>query len=411
MKSRIEDRNIWLIYGATLLLALAYGISISVLGLFLDAKGYGKGDIGTLAAWFAGGIAALALPMGGLIRRFSARRTLTVALFGYAVVVTAFPFLPNYWSIAAVRVVDGAFSVGVWVSSETILLSRSGKTNKAFVTSLYAIAMAAGYVIGPVISTLVVGASTMTAAFVTAGGFAVLAGLAVLLRLDPDVQHEPEPSGESDEGSASASGGGSKTPWYTLLYNIKTSCFATFSYGYFQASVVLFLPIYLVSEKHMTPENTILVPAFFAAGMLLFSNVAGRMGDRFGHLLIMRSLGMVGTVMVLGFVFLQSYVPMMIAVFIAGASLASISPVSLALQGVVTPRPDLHRANAMYNVFYAIGMLLGPPTSSAVYELFGPNVMLYHLTGLWTAFVLMTAVFYRDDPRARRAPVLSTPSP
>ncbi len=183
-----------------------------------------------------------------------------------------------------------------------------------------------------------------------------------------------------------------------LVWRIKTSCFATFSYGYFQASVVLFLPLFLVESKNIAPETTILIPAFFAAGMLLFSNAAGRLGDRLGHLLVMRGLGALGLTMILGFVFLRTFPPMAVAVFVAGATLASISPVSLAFQGVVTPRQDYSRANSIYNMFYAAGMLVGPPLSSMIFRQFGGEAMLYHLAALWLAFVVFATVFATDDP-------------
>jgi MFS family permease len=92
---------------------------------------------------------------------------------------------------------------------------------------------------------------------------------------------------------------------------------------------------------------------------------------------------------------------MAVAVFIAGATLASISPVSLALQGVVTAKHDYSRANAIYNVFYAVGMLLGPPVSGLVLQRFGGAAMLYHLAALWMAFVIFTTVFASDDPAHR----------
>ena len=38
-----------------------------------------------------------------------------------------------------------------------------------------------------------------------------------------------------------------------------------------------------MKSKGVTKEQTILIPAFFAAGMLLFSNYAGRLGDRRGR--------------------------------------------------------------------------------------------------------------------------------
>jgi MFS family permease len=364
---RIRDPNIRLVYLAVLLLGTAYGISIAVIALHLDARGFSKSDIGQLAAFFASGIAAMSLPVGLLLRRFSAKTTLTASLLGYAVTVGAFPLLHDYWSIAFARFFDGAFSVGIWVSCETVLLLRADEDNKAYVTSLYAVAIAIGY---------------------------------VLARLDPD------PPGSHDARGPAGAGGhgrraGSGSPTLELVARIKTSCFATFAYGYFQASVVLFLPLYLVESKGIPRQTTILVPAFFAAGMLLFSNAAGRLGDRVGHLLVMRALGTIGLAMILGFVFLDTFPPMAVAVFVAGATLASISPVSLALQGVVTAKHDYSRANAIYNVFYAAGMLLGPPISGAVLQRFGGAAMLYHLAALWMAFVVFTTVFATDDPAHR----------
>lgn len=411
MLSRIPDRNIWLIDGAIFLLGLGYGITLSILALFLDARGFEKAQIGSLAAWFALGIVCLSMPMGHLIRRFSARTTLVASLAGYAVAVAVFPFLPSYAAMAADRFVDGACSVGIWVSCETVLLTRADRHNKAFVTSLYAIAMALGYVFGPLVAKLLVIFWPPSWAFVVAGVIAAMASGMIHLRLDPDVAghgHDaPRPPGanadvESEPAASSLA----------VFRRIKTSCFATFAYGYFQSSVVLFLPLYLVEHKGITKDQTILIPAFFAVGMLGFSNVAGRLGDRYGHLLLMRGLAVVGTLMILGFVFLDQYAAMCAAVFVAGASLASISPVSLALQGVITEPSDLSRSNAVYNVFYAGGMLLGPTISSWIYQTRGGVPMLYHLVAMWSAFIVFSVVFAADDPavaRRRAAALLLLP--
>jgi MFS family permease len=423
MRGRIPDRNIWLIYATIFLLGLAYGISISLVAIYLDERGYSKEDIGLLGSVFAVGLMALALPMGALIRRLSARALLVATLFGYAATVTAFPFLPGYRSIIAVRFLDGAFSVGVWVSCETILLSRAGRKDKAFVTSLYAIAIALGYAVGPVIAYGIVARWGKPAAFVTSGVLAAAATALVLARLDPDVAggHEEgaaPPAAAVASGEAGAEGGapakgaaagtapyGPPTPGATVFWRIKTSCLATFSYAYFQASVVLFLPIYLMQEKHVAQRSTILVPAAFAAGMLLFSIVAARLGDRFGHLAMMRLLAVVGTLMIAGFVFLDSFALMLVAVFIAGSTLATISPVSLALQGVITAPRDLSRSTALYNLFGAAGMLLGPLFSSRIFQARGGVPMLWHLAAMWGVFVVLTVVFFRDDPavEGRRA--------
>jgi MFS family permease len=391
--SRVRDPNIRLIYLAVLLLGTAYGMAIAVLALHLDARGFTKAHIGELAAFFASGIVAMSLPVGALLRRLSAKATLTASLLGYAITVGLFPLLRGFGAIAFARFLDGAFSVGIWVSCETILLMRADEDNKANVTSLYAMAVAIGYVVGPLAAKPLAHVLSISAAFFVAAGIAAFSGLLVLARLDrdPPASHLAASDGASGEVSA---------PAIVLLARIKTACFATFAYGYFQASVVLFLPLYLVENKGIARETTILIPAFFAGGMLAFSNAAGRLGDRVGHLRVMRGLGALGLAMILAFVLLDSFPPMALAVFVAGATLASISPLSLALQGVVTRKHDYSRANAIYNVFYAAGMLLGPPTSSLVFRHFGGAAMLYHLAGLWMAFVVFATVFAADDPAA-----------
>jgi MFS family permease len=395
---RIPDRNIWVIYATVVLLGVAYGTSIAVLAVHLDAHHIPKLAMGGLAAAFAFGIIVFSLPAGWLVQRLGARTTLAVGLGGYALAVTSFPFLGTLTGLTAARFFDGASSVCVWVAAETALLARSDKTNKGLVMSLYAISLALGYVIGPLLASYVVGHHGTGAAFLVAGGLAVLAALVVRTQLDPDRAHGAHGAhGAHDAGEGGAPA--ARASAASLLWRTKTSCFATFSYGYFQASVVLFLPLFLIESKHVPAERTILVTAFFAGGMLVMSSWAGRLGDRHGHLLVMRALGGLGGAMVACFVLLSSFPWMCAAVFVSGATLASISPVSLALQGVVTPRAELGRANALYNAAYAAGMLLGPPVSSLLFTRYGGEVMLFHLAALWAGFVALTVLFAADDPQ------------
>jgi MFS family permease len=410
LTDRIRDPNIIRVYIATLLLGIAYGMALSRIALLLGTRGFDEGAIGTLGAWFAGGILALSLPMGHLIQRFSAKRTLVAALAGYAVTVTVFPFLPSYGAIAAVRVIDGACSVGVWVSSETILLARSNRDNKAFVTSLYTNTMAVGYILGPLAAFGLVSITPDWAIFVIAGVLALSSSAYAALRLDAKLPEGAELHGaaapdpdSSDAAVPAAPGAPAELTGLGVLRRIRNSCYATFAYGYFQSSVVLFLPLYMTSEKGIAEKQTTLNTAFFAAGMLLFANFFGRIGDRHGHLKMMRLLATVGMSMILGFVFLDRFEPMAIAVFVAGATLASMSPLSLALQGVAVSTRDYPRANAYYNAFYGAGMLLGPPISGYLFAQRGGAAMLYHLAALWLGFVLCTILWYRDDPAARRS--------
>ncbi len=396
MLRKIRDRDIWVIYAAVLLLSVAYGTAISVLAIHLDGQGLPRERMGWLAAAFALGIVSFSVPAGGFVQRFGAKTTMLVALLGYAVCITAFPFPRSLGLLAAVRFLDGACSAAIWVSAETALLARADKEHRGFVMSLYAIAMAIGYVVGPGISAAVVANWGTRSSFFAAGAIACLSALVVATKLGRIEAQEAA----HEEGEPLAE---TKTRAFLVFWRVKTSCFATFAYGYFQSSVVLFLPLYLVGSKGVAPERTILVTGFFAAGMLAMSTWASRMGDRHGHLLVMRVLGTIGAAMVASFVFLPSFELMCGAVFVAGATLAAISPMSLALQGVVSERRDLGRANAYYNAAYAVGMLIGPPISGVLFTQSGGAAMLFHLAALWVSFVVLTIVFAADDPRSRAA--------
>jgi MFS family permease len=389
------------LYATTLPFGIACGISIGLTSVHLNDRGFTKSDIGLLALFFGAGLVLFALPIGTLIRRFSAERILAASLVGYAACLVAFPFATTFGQIAGVRFVDGAFTIGIWVSSETVLLAQARREHKAHLTTLYAIWLASGYVIGPLTAMGMAYFVSSTIAFSVAGLFALGAGVYVALQMPP--APPVEGSGEESHGEKSAAGEGEQLSGATILWRIKTSCFAAFSYGYFQAAVVIFLPLYLMASKGIAEKRTIVLPALFCLGMMLFSNVAGRVADRVGHLRAVRVLSAIGLVCVLGFVFLDNYWLMLLVVFGTGGSFASMSPVALALTGVIVEPRDYSRANSIYNMFYAAGILLGPIVASQIFQRYGGMAMLYHHVAMWGAFVLFTVVFMYDDPAARRA--------
>jgi MFS family permease len=396
---RITDRAIWVVYISILSLGIAYGVAISRLGLYLENRGFSKPEVGDLAIWFAFGIAATAIPSDKLIRRFGPKAMLVAGLTAYAVTVATFPFMTTPTLVGLSRFLDGAFSVVVWVSSETILLARAPRKDKAFYTSIYAISLALGYVIGPVIAWGMTHFVDAKICFHVAGAIAGLTALFVVITMPKGIQLETEENANEPSGDAPAKAESLSTG--EIFSRIKTSCFATFSYGYFQASIVLFMPAYAMEMKGMRESETILAPAFFAGGMLLLSNYAARLGDRYGHLFMMRVLGIIGLAAILILLPSHGAIALFVLIFIAGASLASVSPVSLALQGLVIPPRDMSRAGGLYNASYGLGMLVGPRISAEIYSRFGGDAMVVQFGVLWVVFVVFTIAYRRDDPRVR----------
>ncbi len=265
------DPILRVVFATILLLGIAWGAIISVIGKFLEAASFSKTESATLNVCFAGGLVVMALPAGRLIRRLGGRAVLILGLLGYAVVTTAFPFVPKTMlSYGLVRFFDGAFSVNVLVTAETIVLSRSPADRKGYYTSIYALLIALGWVIGSIIAGAVVPHFGRWSAFATAGAFGVIAAVDVALRLPQGAERPREGEDTAPSSSSKPLGTGE------IFARIKTCCLSNFSYGYFQASTGLFLPLYLTSEKHFTDDQTLVVPAFFAGGMVICASCQPR---------------------------------------------------------------------------------------------------------------------------------------
>ncbi len=400
-----RDQCIRVMYAAALVLGIGYGMAVSSTPIQLRESGFGKLSPGLVQGLFAAGVIALSTVMGSLVRRYSARVVLCWSHLGYAVAIGIFPCCRTLLSVGAARFADGAFTAGVLVASETLLLSRSDDENRGVVMSVYGMTLAVGYVLGPVAAKVILWGVSLDAVFFAASALATVAGGILFLGL------KGEPKGEVAGGAIGNIGHIGRSVAQPqpqpagrgrgLLWRIKTACFSTFAFGYFQAAATLNLPIFFMVSRGIPKEDAILLPTYFAAGMLVFSSLVSRLADRVGRLFVMRLLGATGALMVATFAFVHSWRALSVAIFVAGATLASLSPVALAMQAHIAGRHELARANAIYNTFYAVGLLAGPPTSSLIYARFEPNTLVWHLVALWGAFVAFTIVFFRDDPRAR----------
>lgn len=403
----LRDSNIRTAYAVCGMTGTAYGMVTAVVAVYLNKfRGIDELTIGELAMFFSIGIAAFSVPMGLLIKKLSPRTMLSVALLGYAAATAIFPFLLTFGGLAAARGLDGAFSVGVWVSLETILLMRTSSAHRGLITSLYTISMAVGYGVGAVFGWIIMLTYPMPMVFVSAGLFASLAALVAYVFLDRDIR----PIAGSDHAVEEALKQRPETPAVVaaerpsilrLYWKIKTACVPTFCYGYFQASLVLFLPLFLIEARQVPKEDTSLLVASFSIGMAASVVFIGRFGDRFGHLKTVRTLVALGVLLTASLVYLPTYALVAGVVLLAGASLAPIWPLSLALQSLIVDPRDYSRSNALLNGSYGLGTLAGPLMSGYLFKHHGGEAMFLHVAGLWALALLATILFRRDDPSFR----------
>ncbi len=397
------------LFYSAFLFGLACGVSLALTPLLIEGE-FGKASLGPLAVANALGIVAFAIPASWLAKHVSPKNALVVFLASYAVFDGCLPFVHGEYAVAGVRFFDGACSVGVWICSETLLLAqtRLNERDKANLTSQYAVWLASGYVGGSIVANLTNAHGGAVLAYPVSAAIAALGALyvAIFIHVPHTTTHAAGLADEAIRGGEPAlpdAKVAAEMSLPSLLVRIRCSVFAAFAYGYFQAAVVIFLPIYLMENKGIAENKVTLLPGIFCLGMLLVSNPVGRLADRFGHLLVMRVLAGFGLCMVLGFVALSDWRAMHAAVFLAGASLAAMSPIALALVGFVVPAHQYSRANGIYNLFYASGILMGPPISGWIFTRFGGPAMLEQLTALWAAFAIFAWVNAGDDPAHARA--------
>lgn len=397
----LRDRNIRTAYVVCGMTGTAYGMVTAVVAVYLNkVRHIDELVIGELAMFFSFGIAACSVPMGLLIKRLSPRTMLALALLGYAGATALFPFMQTFTGLATARGLDGAFSVGVWVSLETILLMRTTTQHRGLITSLYTISMAFGYGAGSIVGWLIMKMYPIPNVFVGAGLFATVAAMIGFVFLQRDIQPIPGSSHVEDHPTPEASSIG-RPALGSLYWKIKTACIPTFTYGYFQASLVLFLPLFLIEARHVPKEDTSLLVGCFAGGMAASVVFVGRFGDKFGHLKTVRSLAGLGVLLTASLVFLPSYALVALCVLLAGASLAPIWPLSLALQSLIVDPRDFSRSNALLNGSYGLGTLMGPLVSGYLFKYYGGEVMFLHIAVLWAFALAATVGFRRDDPSFR----------
>ncbi len=405
MLSTLAERRFRAIYGSVFLTGCSLSACFSVLSLYLRGKDLPTDTIGAIATAVAAGGVLAAVPLGPILKRSSAKHTLALALIGYAAAVGALPFFADPIALGALRLGEGACTVGVWVAYETLFLARARPAERATVSSLYGIVLALGYVAGPVMARGTLALGWASAPFFAAAGLAALNALLVGGFIGAEERTLP-PAGSISppDGTTAALSADENAPSRSsdapLFWRIKMTCFGMLAAGYLRASLVVYLPLFLVEHRHVDAGEPPTVLACYATGTLLFAGVAARLSDRYGHLLTMRVLAALGATAMLAFLF-ASAVPLMYVVgACVGAMLGAITPIGMALQGGIAARAEYGRATAISNGCYAAGTLIGPPLSGIVYRT-SPSGSIAHIALLFVAFAVVASIFAKDDPARR----------
>ena len=373
---------------AVFFFGIALGSSGGVLALALQELGYAAAGIGSIGTWLAAGGLLAAIPWTLASRSASSRRLLLTTLCGYGVTIALLPLFPSYLALVAGRLIEGAWTVGVWIASETILLARAPKRYAARLSSLYGSALALGYVFGPSLGFSLWFFWGVKAPFLGASLFGLGAAAIIAIGLPR------EQNGSEEDATSSAPIPPSvPTALTALVKQLFMPELAMFASGYLKAGLLLFLPLYLVQERAFAMAAVPVVLTWYAAGILVLGNAMAFCGDRFGHRRLLCLLALAGALALAICLMARTLAAVCAGGFLLGGTAASVFPICLAILRAETQQVDFPRATALSNAFYAAGTLAGPPLTGWLYIHFGGSGLLGHLAGLWVIVGLSGAVW------------------
>ncbi len=359
-------REIWVLAGAALLIALGYGLVSPVLPQF--ARSF---DVSVAAASFV--VSAFSLcrllfaPAGGaLITRLGERRVYLAGLLIVAASSLATALAQDYVQLLVFRGLGGIGSTMFTVSAMGLIVRLAPPTARGRASSLYATSFLLGNIGGPVLGGLLAELGLRVPFVVYAVALVIAAG--VVWRLLPDVgrgvartrdEHPPMQLAEALRDSA-----------------FRAALVSGFANGWSNFGVrVALLPLFAAAVLDAGPWSAGAALALFAVGNALALNVAGRQADQRGR----RPLVLVGLLVngvftaVLG---LSASVVVVLAVSaLAGAGAGLLNPAQQAtVADVVGQERSGGKVLAGFQMAQDTGAILGPVLAGALADAFGYGV-------------------------------------
>ena len=385
-------RQIWVLAGATFMIAVGYGIVAPTLPVFVRSF-----DVGITAASLVISVFALSrllfAPVSGrIVSRFGELPAYLVGLTVVAVSTGAFAFATAYWQLLALRLLGGIGSTMFTVSALSLLIRLSPASMRGRASSMWATGFLLGNVIGPLVGGGLLVISLRAPFLVYAVVLVLVVGVSGLLLRDrsPAGTIAPAPAPPAQFRVAL------HHPAY------RAALVASFGNGWMVFGVRVALVPLLVVEVLRQPEAWSGVAlAVFAAGNAATLVVTGRITDRIGRRPpILLGLAVAGAATgALGFI---TSPPLFLAVsLVAGMGSGMINPpLNAAVADVIGSGARGGTVLAGFQMAADTGAIIGPVLAGALAESVGFPAA-FAVTG---AVALLALVFWVRAPETLDRP-------
>ncbi|OBI75862.1 MFS transporter [Mycobacterium sp. E740] len=344
-------REVWLLVGANVVVALGYGVVAPVLPQY--ARHFG---VSISAATFV--ITAFALmrliaapPAGLLVQRLGERRVYISGLIIVAVSTGACAFAQTYWQLLVFRSLGGLGSAMFTVSSLGLMIRISPPDARGRVSGLFSTGFLVGSVGGPVLGSLTAGFG-LAAPFVIYGAALLVAAGVVFVSLRGSTIAAPEETAEVAAVSVRQ----------VLRHRAyRAALFSNFSTGWAAFGLrIALVPLFVVEGLGRGAGAAGLALATFAVGNVSVVIPSGYLSDRIGRrklLIVGLTVSSVSTILV-GFT--TSWPIFLVAAYVTGAATGIfVSPQQAAVADIVGNKARGGTAVATFQMMADLGSIIG----------------------------------------------------
>ncbi|GAA2546653.1 MFS transporter [Pseudonocardia hydrocarbonoxydans] len=358
-------REIWVLVGASFLIAIGFGLVAPTLPVFVRTFDVGITAAGLVVSVFALARLVFAPSSGWLVTRVGELRVFNAGLLIVAVSTAAMAFAGEYWHLIALRAFGGIGSTMFTISAVSLLIRLAPPEIRGRASGMWATGFLLGNIVGPLAGGGLVAISLRAPFLVYAAVLVVVVLVSgVLLRGRLDVA-PPVP------GAPPVVAVGFREALGHRAY--RAALVANFGVGWavFGARVAL-VPLFVVEALGQPEAWSGVVLAVFAAGNAATLVVAGRFADRFGRrppMLLGLAVAALATGM-LGYVE-QPWVVLAVSL-VAGLGSGMVNPPLQASVGdVIGTGGRGGTVLAGFQMASDLGAILGPVLAGGLAELVG----------------------------------------
>jgi MFS family permease len=288
-----------------------------------------------------------------ILRQYGTRRIMMLGLMVTSFCTPLFPLTTQlpFWFL--IRILMGLGICCFFVTGQTALNSCSHENNRASVSGIYFLALALGFVVGPIIGFQIYSISPQLAFLVGSG--VLLCGSAIAWKELPRKLIVAKKTPNSS---------------IKLLNKLKFPLLGAFSYGFAEATLITLYPVFLLRQNYSVEQMGYTV-SVFVVGSIISTIPVTQIADRYGRIRILSISLCVGLLVSLGLVLSERYEMSLLFSCLTGASVGPIYPLCLSLIGEQLSQEELPSGTALFTKIYSFGCAAGPILSSIIMQLLG----------------------------------------